>query len=222
MCEKSAAGRKGLRLKRAVDLLLVLAAAPAWVPLALLVAACVRWRLGSPVLFTQARTGLGGRVFTLVKFRSMAPPTSPALPIGGEEGRVNAFGRWLRATSLDELPELWNVLKGDMSLVGPRPLLPEYLPRYTPEERIRHEVPPGLTGWAQVNGRNRLGWEEKFRLDVWYAKNRSLLLDLKILTVSIPKVLGREDVEFSSPGAASEMFDRSKSGKSDSQHERNS
>lgn len=221
MREESATARKGLRLKRAVDLLLVLAAAPVWVPLLLVVAACVRWRLGAPVLFRQARAGLEGRVFTLVKFRSMAPPGVAGRSVGGDEGRVDSFGRWLRATSLDELPELWNVLKGEMSLVGPRPLLPEYLPRYSAEEMRRHDVPPGLTGWAQVNGRNRLGWEEKFRLDVWYAKNRSLLLDFKILKATIPKVLGREGVEFSSPGAASEMFNRSKDGKLDSQHEHN-
>jgi len=221
MREKPATARKGLLLKRVVDLLLVLAAAPVWVPLALGVAACVRWRLGPPVLFRQARTGLGGRIFTLVKFRSMDPPRGGGQSAEGDEGRVDSFGRWLRATSLDELPEVWNVLRGEMSLVGPRPLLPEYLPQYSQMEMRRHNVPPGLTGWAQVNGRNRLDWKEKFRLDVWYAENRSLPLDLKILLLTIPTVLGREDVELSSPGAASEMFGRPKDGKLNSPHERN-
>jgi lipopolysaccharide/colanic/teichoic acid biosynthesis glycosyltransferase len=162
----------------------VAVAAPALVllsPLILATALAVRWKMGSPVLFRQKRPGLGGKPFELVKFRTMLNANDRnGRPLADAE-RLTRFGRVLRATSLDELPQLWNVLKGDMSLVGPRPLLMEYLPRYSPEQARRHDVRPGLTGWTQVNGRNALGWDAKFALDVWYVDNRSFLLDLKIL-----------------------------------------
>ena len=170
-------------MKRALDILLVLVFAPLWIPLAAVVACLVRLFLGAPVLFRGVRAGLGARPFTLVKFRSMR--TGP----GSDAARLTRFGRLLRASSLDELPELWNVLKGEMSLVGPRPLPVRYLPRYSPEQARRHEVRPGLTGWAQVNGRNLLSWEEKFRLDVWYVDHRTLWLDLRILALTVLAVL---------------------------------
>ncbi len=157
-------------------------------PLALL-AWQVRRKLGSPVLFSQVRPGLHGKAFTMVKFRTMTDARGPDGALLPDAVRLTAFGRWLRATSLDELPELWNVLRGDMSLVGPRPLLMEYLPLYTPDQARRHEVRPGITGWAQVNGRNAISWEDKFALDVWYVDNRSLWLDLKILWRTVRKVL---------------------------------
>ena len=152
----------------------------------------VRRKLGSPVFFRQTRPGLHGRPFEMVKFRTMTDVRGPDGQLLPDAVRLTAFGRFLRATSLDELPELWNVLKGDMSLVGPRPLLMEYLPLYSPEQARRHDVRPGITGWAQVNGRNALSWEEKFKLDVWYVDHRSLWLDVKILWLTVRKVLVRE------------------------------
>lgn len=163
-------------------------------PVLLLLAALVRWRLGSPMFFRQVRPGLQGVPFGMVKFRTMrdaAGPDGQPLP---DELRLTKFGRFLRATSLDELPELWNVLKGEMSLVGPRPLLMEYLPLYSPEQARRHEVRPGITGWAQVNGRNAISWEDKFKLDVWYVDNQSVWLDIKILGLTVKKVLVRDGI----------------------------
>ena len=154
----------------------------------------VRRKLGSPVFFTQVRPGLHGKPFKMVKFRSMTSECGPDGELLPDAVRLTPFGRFLRATSLDELPELWNVLKGDMSLVGPRPLLMEYLPLYSPEQVRRHEVRPGITGWAQVNGRNAISWEAKFKLDVWYVDHRSLWLDIKILWLTIKKVLVREGI----------------------------
>lgn len=162
-------------------------------PLALL-AVMVRAKVGRPVLFRQLRPGINGRPFQLIKFRTMTDERGPDGELLPDAQRLTPFGRWLRETSLDELPELWNVLKGDMSLVGPRPLLMEYLPLYTPEQARRHEVRPGITGWAQVNGRNALTWEEKFDLDVWYVDHQSLWLDLKILWMTLRKVLAREGI----------------------------
>lgn len=163
-------------------------------PILVLVAVAVRWNLGRPVLFRQVRPGLDGRPFTMVKFRTMRD----AVDAHGRElpdaERLTRFGRFLRSSSLDELPELWNVLHGEMSLVGPRPLLMEYLPLYTPEQARRHDVRPGVTGWAQVNGRNALSWEEKFTLDVWYVDNQSFCLDLKILLLTLKKVFVREGI----------------------------
>lgn len=162
------------------------------------VMAVVGWqisrKMGSPVLFRQVRPGRGGKPFEMVKFRTMkdaVDATGNPLP---DSERLTPFGQFLRSSSLDELPELWNVLKGDMSLVGPRPLLMEYLPLYSPEQYRRHEVRPGVTGWAQVNGRNSLSWDEKFKLDVWYVDNRSLWLDIKILFLTVKKVLVRDGI----------------------------
>lgn len=154
----------------------------------------VRRKLGSPVFFRQKRPGLGGRPFEMVKFRTMTDACGFDGQLLPDAVRLTSFGRFLRATSLDELPELWNVLKGDMSLVGPRPLLMEYLPLYSPVQARRHEVCPGITGWAQVNGRNALSWEEKFKLDVWYVDHHSLWLDIKILWLTVRKVLVREGI----------------------------
>ncbi|WP_104201885.1 sugar transferase [Billgrantia saliphila] len=163
-------------------------------PLMLAIAALVRLKLGTPVLFSQDRPGLQGRPFRMFKFRTMLDMRDADGELLASDRRLTRFGKKLRATSLDELPELWNVLKGEMSLVGPRPLLMEYLPLYTPAQYRRHEVRPGITGWAQVNGRNNLSWEEKFRLDVWYVDHQSLWLDVKILFLTSAKVVAREGV----------------------------
>jgi lipopolysaccharide/colanic/teichoic acid biosynthesis glycosyltransferase len=181
-------------VKRAFDiiaslLLLVLAA-----PVMLAVALAVLLSLGTPIFFRQIRPGLGGKPFMLVKFRTMGVQAGAAGTVLPDEKRLTAVGRFLRASSFDELPELWNVLKGEMSLVGPRPLLMEYLPLYSPEQARRHEVRPGITGWAQVNGRNALSWEEKFALDVWYVGNRSFGLDMRIIARSLGIVLRREGI----------------------------
>ena len=154
----------------------------------------IRRKLGSPAFFRQTRPGLNGKPFKMVKFRTMTNARGPDGQLLPDAVRLTPFGRFLRSSSLDELPELWNVLKGDMSLVGPRPLLMEYLPLYSLEQARRHEVRPGITGWAQVNGRNALGWDDKFMLDVWYVNNRSLWLDIKILWLTVRKVLVREGI----------------------------
>ena len=154
----------------------------------------VRRKLGRPAFFRQVRPGLHGKPFEMVKLRSMTDARGPDGALLPDADRLTPFGRFLRASSLDELPGLWNVLKGDMSLVGPRPLLVEYLPLYSPEQARRHEVRPGITGWAQVNGRNAIGWDDKFKLDVWYVDHRSLWLDLKILWLTVKKVLVRDGI----------------------------
>ncbi len=154
----------------------------------------VRGKLGSPVFFRQTRPGLYGKPFEMVKFRTMTDSRDSDGKLLPDASRLTQFGKFLRSSSLDELPELWNVLKGNMSLVGPRPLLMEYLPLYSPEQARRHEARPGITGWAQVNGRNALSWEEKFKLDVWYIENQSLWLDIKILALTVQKVLARDGV----------------------------
>jgi len=178
-------------------------------PILLVIALAVRVNLGSPVLFRQPRPGKGGAIFTISKFRTMrhAGDASTAVTnVATDADRLAPFGRFLRSTSLDELPEIWNVLVGDMSLVGPRPLLPEYLPRYNEEQARRHEVRPGITGWAQVNGRNATTWKERFAMDVYYVDNRSLALDLRILAMTVGTVLTRKGV--TAPGSASmEPFD---------------
>ena len=175
------------RVAAAVGLLLIL-------PLLLAVAAAVRAKLGSPVLFRQRRPGRHGRPFELLKFRTMRDATgADGRPLPDAE-RLTRLGRSLRAMSLDELPQLWNVLRGEVSLVGPRPLLMQYLPRYSPEQARRHDVLPGITGWAQVNGRNAISWEQKFELDVWYVDHWSLALDVKILLLTIARVLSRSGV----------------------------
>ncbi|HXG09746.1 MAG TPA: sugar transferase [Gemmataceae bacterium] len=187
-------------VKRVLDVTVALVALAALAPVLALIALAVRWRLGAPVLFRQQRPGLHGRPFTLLKFRTMTDARDAQGNLLPDAERLTRFGRFLRALSLDELPELINVLRGDMSLVGPRPLLMEYLDRYTPEQARRHAVRPGITGWAQVNGRNRLSWEEKFALDVWYVDHWSLGLDLKILALTLIKSITGEGV--SSPGHA--------------------
>jgi lipopolysaccharide/colanic/teichoic acid biosynthesis glycosyltransferase len=154
----------------------------------------IRRKLGSPVLFRQVRPGWHGRPFTMVKFRTMTDERGPDGALLPDAQRLTPFGRFLRASSLDELPELWNVLRGEMSLVGPRPLLMEYLPLYSPEQARRHEVRPGITGWAQVNGRNAISWADKFALDVWYVDHRSLWLDVRILWRTVRKVLVRDGI----------------------------
>jgi len=154
----------------------------------------VRNKLGHPAFFRQVRPGLHGKPFQMIKLRSMTDARGPDGVLLSDAERLTPFGRFLRASSLDELPGLWNVLKGDMSLVGPRPLLMEYLTLYSPEQARRHEVRPGITGWAQVNGRNALSWEDKFRLDVWYVDHRSLWLDIKILWLTVKKVLVRDGI----------------------------
>jgi lipopolysaccharide/colanic/teichoic acid biosynthesis glycosyltransferase len=156
--------------------------------------ALIRRKLGSPVFFTQVRPGMHGKPFIMIKFRSMTSERGPDGELLPDAVRLTPFGRFLRASSLDELPELWNVLKGDMNLVGPRPLLMEYLPLYSAEQARRHEVRPGITGWAQVNGRNAIGWDDKFKLDVWYVDHRSLWLDIKILGLTVKKVLVRDGI----------------------------
>jgi sugar transferase EpsL len=163
-------------------------------PLLALLALLICLKLGSPILFRQQRPGLNGRPFTLVKFRTMADKRDAQDHLLPDAERLTNFGKFLRASSLDELPELWNVLKGEMSLVGPRPLLMQYLPLYTPEQARRHEVRPGITGWAQVNGRNALTWEEKFALDVWYVDHYTFWLDLKIIFLTMWKIGKREDI----------------------------
>jgi len=181
-------------MKRIFDFLLAtLALVMLSIPFLLLVWS-IRRKLGSPVFFRQRRPGLYGEPFEMVKFRTMTDARGPDGQLLPDAERLTPFGRFLRSTSLDELPELWNVVKGDMSLVGPRPLLMEYLPLYSAEQARRHEVRPGVTGWAQVNGRNALSWEDKFRLDVWYVDNHSLWLDIKILWLTVRKVLVREGI----------------------------
>ena len=167
-------------------------------PVMLVVAVCVRRRMGSPAVFVQTRAGRGGRPFALYKFRSMTDERDPEGNLLPDAERLTPFGRFLRRTSLDELPQLWNVLRGDMSLVGPRPLLTQYVPLYDARQRKRLDVRPGITGWAQVNGRNALSWPAKFELDVWYVEHRSTRLDLKIILLTIKKVLMREGI--SAPG----------------------
>lgn len=193
-------GKSILLMKRIFDLFLTLPAFFLLSPLMLLTAFLICIKLGSPVFFRQIRPGLLGKPFTIYKFRTMRNACDKNGSLLPDSERLTRFGRFLRSSSLDELPELYNIIKGDMSLVGPRPLLMQYLDRYTPQQARRHEVLPGLTGWAQVNGRNAVTWEEKFRLDVWYVDNQSLLLDMKIIFMTIAKVIKREGI--SHPGKA--------------------
>lgn len=181
-------------LKRLFDLLLTISGTLVILPFLLVLALLVRIMHGSPLFFVQTRSGKDGKPFKMYKFRTMTNVRDAEGNLLPDHERLTPFGRFLRATSLDEFPELINVLKGDMSLVGPRPLLMEYLPRYSPEQSRRHEVKPGMTGWAQVNGRNAIGWEEKFRYDVWYVDNRSLWFDIKILVMTMQNVLLRKGI----------------------------
>ena len=186
-------------MKRVLDLAIIILLAPIWLLVAAIVALLVWMRLGRPVLFAQDRAGLNGRPFTLYKFRTMREGDGP------DAERLTGLGKFLRAASLDELPELWNVLKGEMSLVGPRPLPVRYLSRYTLEQNRRHEVKPGITGWAQVNGRNTLDWETKFRYDVDYVDSQSVWLDLKILWMTFTQVIVAKDINHVNEATMSEF-----------------
>lgn len=181
-------------MKRLFDLLVVILALPVWLPVIAVVAVLVRFKLGPPVFFRQKRPGLHGLIFEMVKFRTMTDARDTAGNLLPDAQRLTPFGAWLRATSLDELPELWNVLRGEMSLVGPRPLMVQYLGRYSPRQARRHDVLPGITGLAQVKGRNALSWDEKFEWDVRYVETRSLWLDLKILWLTAATVVFRRGI----------------------------
>lgn len=200
-------------VKSMLDRLVAASALLFFSPMLLIIAIAIYLRMGSPVFFSQPRPGKDGRIFTFYKFRTMTGDRNSEGNLLPDEQRLTAFGQFLRKTSLDELPQLWNVFKGDMSFVGPRPLLVQYLELYNPEQARRHEVKPGITGWVQVNGRNTLSWEEKFQLDVWYVEHWSLWLDLKILFLTIIKVVLREGIsqdgyatmpEFTGKGVADE------------------
>jgi sugar transferase EpsL len=182
-------------LKRAFDLVITIPASIVFSPAILLIALLVRFKLGKPVIFRQQRPGLHGKPFTIYKFRTMSNARDAEGNLLPDAERLTRLGRFLRSTSLDELPEIFNVLKGDMSLVGPRPLLMHYLERYTPEQMRRHEVKPGITGWAQVNGRNAISWDQKFAMDLWYVDHLSLWVDLKIITLTLWAVLKREGTD---------------------------
>lgn len=184
-------------MKRIFDLFISCCALVFLCPLFLCLSLLIRIKLGSPVLYRQVRPGLHGKVFAMYKFRTMTNETDKDGILLPDDKRLTALGSFLRKSSLDELPELWNVFKGDMSLVGPRPLLVEYLPLYNEHQQRRHEVKPGITGWAQVNGRNSISWEDKFELDVWYVENYNFLLDLKILFMTVLKVFKREGISAS-------------------------
>ena len=188
----------GLFLKRCIDVVAAGAGLVCLSPVMVATGLFVRLTLGGPVFFRQRRPGRNGHPFTVLKFRTMLDATDANGQELPDEQRLTWAGRLLRSTSLDELPQLWNVLRGDMSLVGPRPLLMEYLPRYSPEQARRHDVLPGITGWAQINGRNALSWEERFRLDAWYVDHWSLALDLKILLLTVVRVLQRQGISFAS------------------------
>jgi lipopolysaccharide/colanic/teichoic acid biosynthesis glycosyltransferase len=187
-------------LKRTFDCLAASVAMLMFSPVLVVLILMVRYKLGSPVFFTQIRPGQKGRPFRMYKFRTMTDQRDENGDLLPDSDRLTRFGKFLRSSSLDELPELWNVVRGDMSLVGPRPLLMEYLPLYSERQARRHDVPPGVTGWAQINGRNAISWEEKFELDVWYVENRTLWLDIKILFLTVWKVLRRDGI--SAPGDA--------------------
>jgi lipopolysaccharide/colanic/teichoic acid biosynthesis glycosyltransferase len=181
-------------LKRLLDIIIASIALILLLLVILIVAILVRLKLGAPILFKQPRPGLHGQIFNMYKFRSMNDATNSNGELLPDSIRLTSFGKTLRSTSLDELPGLWSVLKGDMSLVGPRPLLVEYLPLYSTEQARRHSVKPGITGWAQINGRNNISWQEKFELDVWYVDNQSFWLDIKIIIATAKKVLFRSDI----------------------------
>ena len=182
------------KTKKIFDLLLIFLSLPLTLPIYLLTMLLVLTQLNFPILFRQPRTGLNGKIFNIYKFRTMTNDCDKDGILLPDELRLTKFGKFLRSTSLDELPSLWNVLKSDMSLVGPRPLLLEYLPLYSTQQARRHEVKPGITGWAQVNGRNAITWSEKFDLDVWYVDNQSIWLDIKILWLTVKKVIMRDGI----------------------------
>ena len=181
-------------MKRLLDIIISLMLLIIFLPVIIAISLLIKVNLGSPVLFSQIRPGLYGRPFRIIKFRTMRDSTNELGDPLDDNVRLSSFGRSLRASSLDELPELWNVIKGEMSLIGPRPLLMEYIPLYTETQMRRHDVKPGITGWAQVNGRNAIEWEEKFKLDIWYVDNQSIWLDIKILLLTIISVFRREGI----------------------------
>lgn len=192
-------------MKRLIDIVVSFCGLLAAAPALLVIGICIYARMGAPVLFRQTRPGLHGEPFEMIKFRTMRDAVDKAGSTLPDADRLTPLGLWLRSTSLDELPELWNVLRGDMSLVGPRPLLMEYLPRYSSEQARRHEVRPGITGWAQVNGRNAISWDDKFALDVWYVDNQSFLLDMKILAMTARSVFRREGISASGQATMSKF-----------------
>ena len=181
-------------MKRMLDIILSIILLVFTMPIIFLLSIIILLALGTPIFFRQERPGLNGNIFELIKFRSMSNKLDSSGNLSIDSERLNWFGKLLRSSSLDELPELWNVLKGDMSFVGPRPLLKEYLPLYNKEENRRHEVKPGITGWAQINGRNEISWEEKFKKDIWYVDNHNIWLDMKIIFLTIKKILLREGI----------------------------
>jgi lipopolysaccharide/colanic/teichoic acid biosynthesis glycosyltransferase len=200
-------------LKRFFDLIIASIVLIFLSPVLICLAWHIRRQLGSPVLFRQQRPGRYGKPFIMVKFRTMTDARDELGQLLPDAERLPSFGRWLRSTSLDELPELWNVLRGDMSLVGPRPLLMHYLPLYNERQRRRHEVRPGVTGWAQINGRNALSWEERFEMDVWYVDNQSLMLDTRILLLTVLKVIARDGISASGEATMREFKGSTASGK---------
>ncbi len=207
--------------KRCLDIIVASGAVLVFLPIFILVAILVRVNLGSPVLFLQMRPGLHGKPFFIYKFRSLTNAVDEQGRLLSDEKRLTSFGNWLRKSSLDEIPQLFNVIKGDMSLVGPRPLLMEYLPLYSSEQARRHDVLPGITGWAQVCGRNAISWEEKFSLDVWYVEHQSFWLDIKILVKTVQRVFSRKGVNKDDASFSMEKFRGSAVELSNSDTERN-
>jgi sugar transferase EpsL len=193
------------RIKRLFDLMIAVPSVGILLPLLVLIGILVRLKIGSPVFFRQKRPGINGKPFTIYKFRTMTNERDGDGNLLLDGDRLTPLGRFLRKTSMDELPEFFNVINGDMSIVGPRPLLMQYLDRYTPEQARRHEVKPGITGWAQVNGRNAISWEDKFRLDVWYVDNWSVWLDMKVIAMTVLKVLKREGISQKGHATAEEF-----------------
>jgi lipopolysaccharide/colanic/teichoic acid biosynthesis glycosyltransferase len=193
-------------MKCLFDLIVAVPSVILLTPIFVLIGFFVRMKIGSPILFKQVRPGLHGRPFVIYKFRTMTGERGEDGNLLPDRERLTRLGRFLRMTSIDELPEFFNVVKGDMSIVGPRPLLMQYLDRYTPEQARRHEVRPGITGWAQVNGRNAISWEDKFKLDVWYVDNWSLLLDVKIIVMTVVKVLRRDGISQAGHATAQEFL----------------
>lgn len=202
-------------IKRPLDFILALMAIFILSPVLLIVAILVRINLGSPIIFKQKRPGYKERIFTLYKFRTMTNERDEFGELLPDEARLTKFGKFLRSTSLDELPELYNILKGDMSIVGPRPLLVRYIDRYNEEQHHRHDVRPGLTGWAQVNGRNTVAWEERFNMDVWYSKNITFSLDAKIILLTIKNVLKREGINSENAATMEEFLGNTKCNETD-------
>ena len=192
--------------KRLFDLIICISALIILTPIIITVAVLIVLVIGFPILYRQTRPGYLGTPFTILKFRTMSFKYNDNGGILPDDQRLRKFGKFLRSTSIDELPEIWNVIKGDMSIVGPRPLLMQYLDRYTPEQLRRHEVRPGITGWAQINGRNAITWEEKFKLDVWYVDNQSFLLDLKIIFLTIWKIIRRDGINQPGQATMEEFF----------------